>query len=90
MSTVYVVWGYTDNDTDNDSEVLGIFSNLYLAQARMDERDGSETWESQAITAYNLNEPRDPGTGEIGKFIARVECKDLPLTKTEEDVPDGT
>lgn len=89
MSKIYVVWGYTDNDSDNDYEVLGIFSNLYLAQARMDERDGSETWESQAITAYNLNEPRDPGTGEIGKFIARVECKALPLTKTEEDVPDG-
>lgn len=88
MNTVYVVWGYTDND-DEDSEVLGIFSSIYKAFVRMDERDGSETWESQAITAYNLNEPRDPGVGEIGKFIARVECKDLPLAKTDEDVPDG-
>ncbi len=87
MSTVYVVWGYTDNDTDNDSEVLGIFSNLYLAQARMNERDGSEAWESQAITAYNLNESRDPGTEEIGKFIARVECKDLPLAALKESEP---
>lgn len=90
MSTVYVVWGYTDNDTDNDLEVLGIFSNIYLAQGRMNERDGSEAWESQAITAYNLNKARDFGAGEIGKFIARVECKDLPLAKTDEDVPDGT
>lgn len=88
MSTVYVVWGYTDND-DEDSKVLGIFSNIHLAEQRLFERDGNETWASQSITAYELNLSRSSQDDELGRFIRRVECKDLPLTKTEEDVPDG-
>lgn len=77
MSKVYVVWGFTDGDED-DSEVLGIFSLLSLAEARMMARTGEEEWESQSITAYVVND-----TGPGGEFIKRVEVRDLPLQSSE-------
>lgn len=78
MSKVYVVWGFTDYDND-DSEVLGIFSLLALAEVRMMERTGDEEWESQSITAYVVN---DTGP-DVGEFIKRVEVRDLPLQSSE-------
>lgn len=90
MSKIYVVWGYTDNDTENDPEVLGIFSSLHLAEQRLLWRNGKEYWDSQSITAYALNNFREPEDDGLGWFTRRVEVKALPLTKTEEDVPDGT
>ncbi len=84
MSKVYVVWGYTDNSEDTEDDVLGVFSNVYLAKARMMLRTGEENWASQAITAYPLNECRDIPGPELGEFIARVELEDLPI-EAEED-----
>lgn len=83
MSKVYVVWGYTDNDTENDPEVLGIFSSLHLAEQRLFARDGNETWASQSITAYELNHSRPSNGGELGRFIRRVEVKDLTVPEVE-------
>ena len=74
MSKVYVVWGFTDG-ANEDSEVLGIFSLLALAEARTMERTGDEEWESQSITAYKVN---DTGP-DAGEFIKRVEVRNLPI-----------
>lgn len=82
MSKIYIVWGFTDY-SDEDSEVLGIFSNIHLAEQRLFERDGEETWASQSITAYELNLPRSPQDDELGRFIRRVEVKDLTIPEVE-------
>lgn len=86
MSKVYVVWGFTDG-ANEDSEVLGIFSLLALAEARMMERTGDEEWESQSITAHKVN---DTGP-DVGAFIKRVEVKHLPLQSfVDSDDSDGS
>lgn len=88
MSKVYVVWGYTDASDDFETTqdvVLGVFNGWHQANHRMRLRTGKETWASQAITAYKLNECQDVPGPEIGEFIARVELEDLPIEAEEED-----
>lgn len=85
MSKVYVVWGFTDDGSYAEIEVLGVFSSLSLAEARVVWRSGDEEWESQSITAYEVNKARLATGPEIGQFIKRVEVRDLPLPSEVSD-----